>query len=75
MQRTRSEKRRGTRDGDEKEFNLYSNSHFPSCHPFKGLSKNASLWSRGTIRQNEQSSKSTSFQGESDRLKNKREYF
>ena len=40
-----------------------------------GLLKNACFWSRGTIRRNEQSSKSTSYQGESDRLKKKEAFF
>ena len=40
-----------------------------------GQLKNACLWTRGTIRRNEQSSKLMSYQGESDRLKKKREEF
>ena len=36
-----------------------------------GLSKNASLWSRGTIRRNHHSKIPTGIRGESDRLKKK----
>ena len=40
-----------------------------------GLSKNTSLWSRGTIRRSHQSSISRGYWGESDRLKKKRAFF
>ena len=41
----------------------------------RGLSKDASLWSRGTIRRSHLSGISTDYQGESDRLKKKKAFF
>ena len=40
-----------------------------------GVLKNACFWSRGTIRRSQQSSRSTSYQGESDRLKKEMSIF